>query len=252
MKINTPMKVQPIKLVPLVIDKKLKQNTSSISTLVQPSSEFVVGGGPLGARPLSEVGTAVPKTKFLKDSGGMPKCTQEQRRRYNENWENIVSPTVTRSLKRHREDVLHGGRSLNMLLPTKRPTKDWDLYSPREKIRAQTLEREIDKKTGCDICSVKQVHMPKLHAGPDTPGTSKRLYRIVTEHNPNDADVDVMDKPKDLKTISHHGITHESLESTYLKSEKRMLSQPMHMWKAMEDKKRIEEYLRMKGKKTLR
>lgn len=260
MVVVNPMKIQPMKVVPIVINKNVRQSSMSSAGfgLVQPqqqiqkqepmSTDFVIQGGPLGARPLDKAAKTSPRTKYLKDASKLKKCTPKQLEHYEKNWEKIVSPTVVRSLRRHREDVLHGGRSLNMLLPTQRPTKDWDIYSPREKTRAQALEREIDRKTGCDVCQVKQVHMPKTTMGPDSPETSKRLYRIVTEHTADDADVDVMDKPKGLRTTRAKGITHESLEAAREKAAKRMRLQPMYMWKAMLDKQRIEQYWRMKGK----
>jgi len=259
MVVVNPMKVQPMKVVPIVINKNVRDSPMSSAGigLVQPqqqsqepmSTDFVIGGGPLGARPLDKATKTSPRTQYLKDTSKLKKCTPQQLERYDKEWEKIVSPTVVRSLRRHREDVLHGGRSLNMILPTKRTTKDWDMYSPREKTRAQALEKEIDRKAGCDVCQVKQVYMPKTTPGADSPETSKRLYRIVTEHTADDADVDVMDKPKGLRTTKAKGITHESLEAAHEKASKRMRLQPMYMWKAMLDKQRIEQYWRMKGKK---
>ena len=229
------------------IIKDVKFNKNILSADIQPID--IGFKSPLGARPLTEVGSALPRTQNLKDTSGLPACSIEQRSHYDRNWEQIVSPTVIKSLRKHKQDVLHGGRSLNILLPTKRPTKDWDMYSPIEKKRAQTLERSLDKKMGCNICDVKKVDLPKVSPGPDMPGTSKRLYRVVTEHSDDDADIDVMDKPKGLKTIRRHGIAHESIDLAYKKAVRRMQVQPLQMWKAMEDKQRIEEYWAMKGRK---
>jgi len=188
--------------------------------------------------------------KVLPDASGLPPPTQRELENYRKNHEEIVGSIVKKSLHQHRKDVLHGSRSLQMLIPNySRTPGDWDMYSPMEKKRALALERALDKKVGGDIAQTEHISIPKVSAGPDQPGTSKELYRIVTPSVSNDAEIDVMNRPSGLKTISKHGITHESLDEAYVKAKRRASTQPMSMAKASSDAKDIESYLKSKGKK---
>lgn len=201
---------------------------------------------PIEVKPLFMDAGGLSQSKVLPDSSGLPKPTEAQLKRFEKNSQRIIDTVVVSSLKKHRSDVLHGGRSLNLLLQSKRPSGDWDIFSPTEKSRATQIERAIDRKAGADVSYVKYCPIPKVTAGPDAPNTSKDLYRVITLPS-GDSDVDVMDKPRGLPTIRKNGITHESLESQYEKTKQGLL-QPMRMSKASVDKKRIEEHFRSQGK----
>ncbi len=213
---------------------------------------------PMNIKPLVSIDNSVSSmssfglmggSKTLPDASKMPPPTQKELENYRRNHEQIVGSIVVSSLKRHRRDVLHGSRSLQMLIPKySREPKDWDIYSPTEKSRAQAIEKALDKKVGGNIAETVYVPIPKISAGPDQPGTSKDLYRVVTPDVSNDAEVDIMNRPAGLKTISHKGITHESLEEAYIKADRSVRTQPMRMAKASVDKQNIESYFKKKGK----
>jgi len=213
---------------------------------------------PMNIKPLVSIDnseTSMPSfghmgvSKTLPNASGLPPPTQKELENYRRNHEQIVSSIVTSSLRNHRKDVLHGSRSLAMMIPNySRTPKDWDLYSPTEKARAQAIEKAIDKKVGGNIAETVYVPIPKVSSGPDQPGTGKDLYRVVTPAVSGDAEVDVMDRPAGLKTVSYKGITHEALEEAYIKAQ-RSKSQPMRMAKASSDASDIESYLKSKGKK---
>lgn len=228
-----PMKIMPMNISPLV---PLKPKVS-ISEKIKMSF-------------------GQPKAQTLPDTGHQPEPTPQKREYFEENWEKIVPPLVISSLRKHPQDVLHGGRSLNELLPSHRETKDYDIFSPMERKRAQELEAKIDRKVKANIVETRHVPIPKVSAGPDIPGTSKELYRVVTRKPGSnlsfgafgdDPNVDVMERPSGLRTIRHNGITHESLEEAYLKTI-RGSSQIMRMAKSHQDKRRIEAYWAGKGK----
>jgi len=188
------------------------------------------------------------RSETLPDAGGMPPPTRQQIEHFRQNRDKIIGPIVKASLRQHPQDVLHGSRSLDMLLPNyPREPNDWDIYSPQERKRAIELERAVDRKVGADIMETKYCPVPKVTSGPDEPGTSKDLYRLVTPTISNDADIDVMDKPAGIKTQKHKSITHESLREAYVKAFRRKKLQPIKAGKAIQDARAIEEYWQRKG-----
>ena len=193
------------------------------------------------------------RSKELRDSSNLPECSREQTSRYEQDWEKILNPKMKKHL-RGSKDILHGGRSLNMLLADDNPesklyrrSKDWDLFSRTPKKIAQKIERKLDKSLGCNICDVVHVPIPQT-SGRDYDDMSADLYRVTTPATTKDAEVDLMEKPKNLPTIRHKGIYHESLEKQYEKT-KRGLMVPMRSFTAGLDKQRIAEYYRRKGKR---
>lgn len=187
----------------------------------------------------SNIDVNTNRAHTLKDSSGLPPPTKQQLDMFSKNHKNIIDTTVLKSLKTHRNDVLHGSQSLNMLLRSKRPAHDWDMYSPTERKRARALEKSIDRKAGCDIAEVRYTPIPKSPFVKSSPDSSSELYRVYTPLIKNDADIDIMDKPRGLRTFRKGGITHESLVSQYSKKVKGIFM-PMRMMKSSIDKRRIE------------
>jgi len=154
---------------------------------------------------------------------------------------------------RGSKDVLHGGRSLNMLFNAEqsdrlyRESLDWDLLSRKSRKHSVKLEKQIDKSMGCNICDVVHVPIP-MTSGRENEDMSADLYRVTTSSTRKDSEIDIMDRPKKLDTIYHEGIHHESLESQYKKAT-RGLMVPMRSFKSGLDRTRIREYYRLKGKK---
>lgn len=219
---------------------------------------------PLEPRPLGERRMAIGRPireeqqrgpEILPDSGGQPPCLPEDLKRFKRDWHGIVPVVAMSHLRRHKEDILHGARSLNMLLPTKRETKDFDIYSSHPRPTASQLEASIDRKIGCDICETGFSKIPesallqrKAEGGP---AMSDELYRIRTKTKTSflkkEPEMDIMKKPPGLKTISQSGITHESLEDAYAKLQY-LKSQPSRGMKIRQDMRRVEEYLLSQGK----
>jgi hypothetical protein len=190
-----------------------------------------------------------PKKQVLPDAGNQPDATQKHLDYYRRNKDNIIPPIVKSSLKKHPNDVLHGSRSLKMLIPNyPRDPEDWDVLSPEEKRRALAYEKAIDERVGADIAQTHYIQIPKTSIGPDDPGTSKHLYRVVIPRISNDAEIDVMDRPDDLKTERHKGITHEALTEQYKKAVARKSRQPLKAQKALADQRAIESHWERQGK----
>jgi hypothetical protein len=208
------------------------------------SSFWMKESPPLPSQPTP---SPIPTSSKIRGKGDAPRCTTEQVRYYRENQERILPPEVIRSVKRHR-DVLHGGRSLNMLLPKQyhRPTKDFDIYSKQPKQRADDIENYIDKRCGCDMAYVKYKHIPNV-SGIDDELMSADIHQVTTITNGN-GDVDYMTLPPRLPITCYRGIRHERLTEA-LRKAKRGLSQPLRMAKATKDVRRITAYLESKGRK---
>lgn len=185
---------------------------------------------------------------ILPDAGNQPEPSKNDIERLQRKHK-LVNPIVLDSLKDHPQDVLHGSRSLNMLIPNfSRKPHDWDMFSPKEKERALQLEKAIDEKAGCDIAQTQYRHLPKMPFSTPMPGSGEHLYRVVTPKIQGDPEIDIMDRPKDLETTRKHGITHESLIEAHHKATTRRLRQPMQSQKASSDMKDIEEYWKKRGK----
>lgn len=195
---------------------------------------------------------SVGKSEVLPDKSGLPLCSREQQQHYEQNWENIVNPKMIEHL-RETKDVLHGGRSLNMLFDADpndrlyRKSLDWDLLSRKPRKHSIKLEKQIDESMGCNVCDVVHVPIP-MTSGREDEEMSADLYRVTTPFTDKDSEVDVMDRPKKLDTIRYKEIHHESLESQYKKAT-RGLMVPMRSFKSGLDRTRIREYYRLKGKK---
>jgi len=194
--------------------------------------------------------SAFGSATILPDAGNQPEPSQSDIERLQGN-KKFINTIVEDSLKDHPQDVLHGSRSLSMLIPNfSRTPKDWDLFSPQEQKRALQLEAEIDKQAGCDIAQTQYRHVPKMPFTPEMPGTGEHLYRVITPKIKGDPEIDVMDRPKELDTVRKHNITHESLIEAHHKATTRRLRQPLMAQKALSDMKDIEAYWKKRGRPT--
>jgi len=195
---------------------------------------------------------SVGRSEILPDKSGLPQCSREQQQYYEQNWERILNPRVTSHLYESK-DVLHGGRSLNMLFDAYpndklyRESLDWDLLSRKPRKHSIKLEKQIDTSMGCNVCDVVHVPIP-VTSSQEHEDMSADLYRVSTSFTDKDSEIDIMDRPKKLDTIRHKGIYHETLESQYKKAT-RGLMVPFRSFKSGLDRTRIREYYRLKGKK---
>lgn len=188
----------------------------------------------------------------LPDSGGQREPTAQDIARYKKHGDKWVNDICMQSLRTHKQDVLHGGKSLNILLSSKRKSKDFDIYSPMEKTRARDLESKLDKKCGANLFETHYVPIPKGNIfAPVDKSSAKELYRIMTPNIHNDSDVDLMHRQPGLDVVKKGGISHESLPSQYQKTLKSIMH-PMRMMKGAEDKKRIEQFYKDKGQELPR
>jgi len=223
MKLKT-IEIKPLHMKPL----KLTQNGTPIEHTTSSFSETV-----------------------LPDAGNQPTPTREDIARLHRRKSDIVDPIVTSSLRKHPQDVLHGSRSLSLIIGNhfKRTPNDWDIYSNAEKQRALELEAQIDKKAGCDIAQTTYRHIPTTPFSKPDPLTGEHLYRVTTPKITGDSDIDIMDKPNNLPVERHKGITHEALIEQYRKASTRRIRQPLHSGKAQSDMRSIESYYKSKGRR---
>jgi len=243
---TTSMEMGSFSLTPTPIVK------STVREKTKVLSDVNIKGGGIGLVDISLVEESVGKSEVLPDKSGLPQCSREQEQYYEQNWERIVNPKMMEHL-RGSKDVLHGGRSLNMLFNAEpsdrlyRESLDWDLLSRKPRKHSIKIEKQIDKSMGCNICDIVHVPIPKT-SGREHEDMSLELYRVTTSSTSKDSEVDVMDRPKKLDTTHYKGIYHESLESQYKKAT-RGLMVPMRSFKSGLDRTRIRDYYRLKGKK---
>jgi len=191
----------------------------------------------------------VPKMNKITEKGDAPRCSREQVKHFVENWEQILPPRVIRSIKKN-DDVMHGARSVNMIVGKKysRKTRDFDVYSKEPNKRAHQIENEIDRCVGCDMAYVHYQAVPKLNPfNEEDEKMAKELYIVKTVPH-QDGDVDYMMLPRGLPTHKRKGIRHEDLKEAYRKAQKNLMH-PMRYFKAKKDIERIEAYWRSRGKR---
>jgi len=193
--------------------------------------------------------TSSPKMEEITERNDAPRCSREKVKHFVENWEKILPPKVIRSIKRNN-DVMHGARSVNMIVGKRyaRKTKDFDVYSKEPNKRAHQIENEIDRCMGCDMAYVHYQKIPKLNQfNGDDERMAKELFIVKTVPH-QDGDVDYMELPHGLPTHRRKGIRHEDLKEAYRKAQK-ALNQPLRHFKARRDMERIEAYWRSRGKR---
>ena len=193
--------------------------------------------------------SAIKPIVRITERGDAPRCSREKVQEFVKNWERILPPKVIRSIKRNN-DVMHGARSVNMIVGKKysRKTKDFDVYSKEPSKRAHQIENEIDKACGCDMAYVHYQAIPKMNPmNGDDPNMAKELFIVKTVPN-QDGDVDYMQLPPNLPYHKRKGIFHEDLEEAYRKAQKN-LNHPLRYFKAQRDIERIEAYWKSRGKK---
>jgi len=232
------MKKQPVMQVK---DKQLQLN---LPVIWVPTSWLKQEQPAPSTRVVHPISTG-PLLRTTEQNDG-PRCSLEQVEKYRENQERILPPEVIRSVRKHK-DVMHGGRSVNMLLPKKyfRHSKDFDVYSKTPKPRAKEIEDYIDKRCGCDMAYVNSMAVPNV-SGTEDELMSADIHRVVTRLS-SDAEVDYMTLPPKLPTTYHRGIKHEELTEALRKAKKGLI-QPMRMAKASKDVNRITAYLKSRGK----
>ncbi len=71
---------------------------------------------------------------------------------------NIANRVIRNFLSKNKVGIVHGARAQNVQLPKplERKTKDWDVFVKKPKVRAEQLEKQLDKKFGGDFFNVKK------------------------------------------------------------------------------------------------
>lgn len=197
--------------------------------------------------------TPFSRPVVLPDAGNQPDPTPECIARLKKQ-KDLIDPIVTKSLRENPQDVLHGSRSLNMLIPHfPRKPNDWDIFSTTEQERALELERKIDEKAGRNIAQTEYRRLPTLPFSPPLENSGEHLYRVTLPHlSDHHPEIDIMDRPPNLDTTRKYGITHESLPEAYEKASTRRLRQPLMATKASQDIQAIETHWKKKGEITKR
>lgn len=186
--------------------------------------------------------------KILPDVGNMPSCNTEQINKFSINANKTIEEIGIKHLKKRKREVLHGGRSLNMLLPTYRESKDFDIFSDNPKKYATEFEKKIDKKAGCNICQTIEIPLKKsVFLKPCIYETGDKIFNVKTPAISDDGGFDLIKRQPDLKTIRKSGITHETLEAQLVRAQRDVThTNPARAAKAKRTVERIELYLKSK------
>jgi len=142
--------------------------------------------------------------------------------------------------------VIHGARALNKQLPPKyrRPTKDWDTWAKKPKVRMDKIEDRLDFLVKCDMFYEKQISVDETITGKK--GKVYQVYSRLT----GEPVVEYMKVPKGkgyYKVIG--GIRWQTLDHAKMIYKSILQEQnKKHRWaKTRRDLNRIEAFERSAG-----
>jgi len=133
---------------------------------------------------------------------------------------------------RRNDDIVYGARAMNaqLLLPFRKHTDDYDIYSKHPKKHAKQMEKALDRSAMGDYYYTK----PALH-----PGTFKVMDKGFDRRKGTHDDFGIIDftkQTKTFKTINKGGIRYTHL-SERVKDIKRSLNDPLSEYRHEKDKK---------------
>jgi len=138
-----------------------------------------------------------------------------------------IAAIVRRTIKSKDGEIIQGERSLEMQLPPKykKPTQDYDIYSPKPKQSAEETENELDREFGGDYFKT----VPAKHRG---------TYKVVSNIDEDGwADYTKPDEPVPKVKIGKTNYTTLQFE---LKKAVRTLKQKKYAYRHEKEKNKIE------------
>lgn len=121
----------------------------------------------------------------------------------------VVNRVVRGFLAKNKVGIVHGTRATNAQLPRdlNRKTLDWDVFVKKPKLRAEQLERKLDKKFGGDFFKVKK--------GLGSPGV--KVYKIKSVIT-DEGFVDFASTKQKVPSISKRGVRFATLKHQVAKA----------------------------------
>ena len=126
----------------------------------------------------------------------------------------IINRVVRGYLAKNKVGIVHGTRATNAQLTRNlnKKTVDWDVFVNKPKVRAEQLEKQLDKKFGGDVFKVKK--------GKGSPGVN--VYKVKANLT-DESFVDFATPNRIVPSISKRGVEFATLEDQRKRAQENVL-----------------------------
>ena len=168
--------------------------------------------------------------------------SEAQKRKLFSRNKNIINRVVRNFLAKNKVGIVHGTRATNAQLPRflKRETRDWDVFVKKPKLRAEMLERKLDKKFGGDFFRVKK--------GTGSPGV--KVFKIKDNIN-DETFVDFATPNRRIPSIPKRGVQFATLRDQKRKAQENIRKPELEFRreKDLNLLNRIRKFEKLRGRK---
>ena len=168
--------------------------------------------------------------------------SESQKRKLFKRNRNVVNRVVRGFLAKKKVGIVHGTRATNAQLPRRlnRKTLDWDVFVKNPKLRADQLEKALDKKFGGDFFKVKK--------GLGSPGV--KVFKIKSTVT-DEGFVDFANANRKVPSIPKRGVKFATLKDQQMAA-MRNVRKPELKFRREKDQgllNRIKKFEKIRGKK---
>ena len=164
-----------------------------------------------------------------------------EKKLFNRN-KNIINRVVRNFLAKNKVGIVHGTRATNAQLPRRlnRKTQDWDVFVKNPKLKAEMLEKALDKKFGGDFFRVKR--------GTGSPGI--KVFKIKDNIN-NESFVDFATPNRDVPSIPKRGVQFATLKDQKIKAQSNVRKPELKFRRAKDRSllNRIKKFEKLRGRR---
>lgn len=170
------------------------------------------------------------------------KLSEIQKRKLFKRNKKIINRVVRNFLAKNKVGIVHGTRATNAQLPRKlnRKTQDWDIFVKNPKLRAEMLERALDKKYRGDFFRTKK--------GTGSPGI--KVWKVKDNIN-NESFVDFATPNRNIPSIPKRGVQFATLKDQQKKAQQNVKDPELKFRRAKDRDllKRIKKFEKIRGRK---
>ena len=172
----------------------------------------------------------------------MARFTEAEKRKLFDRNKNIINRVTRNFLAKNKVGIVHGTRATNAQLPKflKRKTVDWDVFVKNPRLRAEMLERALDKKFRGNFFSVEK--------GAGSPGIN--VWKVKDNIN-DEGFVDFATSNRRVPSIPKRGVQFATLKDQMKKAQSNIRKPELKFRRAkdMNLLNRIKKFEKLRGRK---
>ena len=154
----------------------------------------------------------------------------------------LINRFTRNFLAKNKVGIVHGTRATNTQLPKflKRETRDWDIFVKNPKMRAEQLEKILDKRFRGDFFRIKK--------GTGSPGV--KVWKVKSNVN-DEGFVDFATPNRMIPTIHKRGVRFATLKDQKKKAQEN-IRKPELKFRRAKDRdllRRIRKFEKIRGRK---